>query len=431
MNQPWAFIATCDLVAHVRGRSGPFPKVIESGEGVGWVPADLATSAFGGIADGNAFGALGDLRLVPDAQATAIFPPTYADGASTRFYLAHQRNIDGSPWAQCPRTFLDNAIDALDRDFDIQVMVSFEHEFALSHADGSKIGGLPFGFDAYRNVDQFSQELLLILNENGFDPETFLPEYGSGQFEVTLGPAPARVAADRAIMLREIVRDTAKRFQLVATFAPLLGPDLVGNGVHVHLSLWRNGSPITYAESRPGNLSVEAESACAGILEHARAIVALTAPSQISFFRLQPHRWSAGGICVAKQNREALLRICPQITIKSNDVTKTFNIEYRAADATANPWIVLGTLIHAMREGLSGKLTIDHIVDEELEGSANVVSMPTTLVEALEALDKDETVKSWFDPVLLKTFIEIRANEAQELDSLTPEERCARYVSVY
>lgn len=431
MNQPWAFIATCDLVGHVRGRSGPFPKIIESGEGVGWVPADLAISAFGGIAPDNAFGALGDLRLVPDAQASAIFPATHPDGASTRFYLAHQRNIDGSPWASCPRTFLDSAIDRLDRDFDIQVMVSFEHEFALSRADGSAIGGLPFGFDAYRNIDQFSQDLLATLNDNGFDPETFLPEYGSGQFEVTLGPAPAKVAADRAIILREIVRDTAKRFELIATFAPLLGPDLVGNGVHVHISLWRNGSPITYAQSRPGNLSVEAEAACAGILEHARAIVALTAPSQISFFRLQPHRWSAGGICVAKQNREALLRICPQVTIKSNDVTKAFNFEYRAADATANPWIVLGTLIYAMHEGLSSKLSIPHVIDEELEQAANVVAMPSSLEEALAALDSDETVKSWFDPVLLQTFISIRASEEQELHSLTPEERCARYASVY
>jgi len=157
----------------------------------------------------------------------------------------------------------------------------------------------------------------------------------------------------------------------------------------------------------------------------------LTAPSQISFFRLQPHRWSAGGICVAKQNREALLRICPQVTIKSNDVTKAFNFEYRAADATANPWIVMGALIHAMHEGLSNKLSIAHVIDEEIEQSANVVAMPSSLEEALAALDSDETVKSWFDPVLLQTFISIRASEEQELHSLTPEERCARYVSVY
>ena len=431
MNQPWAFIATCDLVGHVRGRSGPFPKIIESGEGVGWVPADLAMSAFGAIASPNAFGALGDLRLVPDAQATAIFPSTYEDGASTRFYLGHQRNIDGTPWGACPRTFIDTAIAKLEKDFDIDVMASFEHEFALHNSDGSEIGGLPFGFDAYRNVDAFGQELLAILNDNGFDPETFLPEYGSGQFEVTLAPAPARIAADRAIMLREIVRDTAKRFDLTATFAPLLGPDRVGNGVHVHLSLWRNGTPITYAADRPGNLSFDAEHAFAGILDHARAIVALTAPSQISFYRLQPHRWSAGGICIAKQNREALLRICPQVTIKSADVTKSFNVEYRAADATANPWLVLGTLINAMHEGLTKKSPIATIIDQELEESTQVNSMPSTLDEALEALNNDEIVQSWFDPILLQTFIGIRASEAQELDPLTPDERCTRYVSVY
>ena len=431
MNQPWAFIATCDLVSHARGRSAPYPKVLQSGAGVGWVPADLAMSAFGGIADNNAFGALGDLRLVPDASTEVSFPSVNPDLPPTRFFLANQRNIDGTPWGACPRTYIEDAIAKMEKDFNIQVMASFEHEFALRYVDGRKISGLPFGFDAYREVEEFGVALISILTDHGFEPETFLPEYGSGQFEVTVAPALALVAADRAILLREIVRDTAKRFGLVASFAPLLAPDSVGNGVHVHLSLWRGGKPITYSAGRPGDLSVEAENAFAGILDHAQAIVALTAPSQISFMRLQPHRWSAGGICIAKQNREALLRICPQVKSAKQDLAKTFNIEYRAADATANPWIVLGTLLNAMHDGLKRALPISHIVDEELEESAHVTTMPSSLESALEFLAKDLTLQSWFNSEMLQTFIGIRANEAAEMNGLTPTERCARYVSVY
>jgi glutamine synthetase len=113
------------------------------------------------------------------------------------------------------------------------------------------------------------------------------------------------------------------------------------------------------------------------------------------------------------------------------DLAKTFNIEYRAADATANPWIVLGTLINAMHDGLKRALPIAHIIDEEIEGSAHVTAMPTSLESALEYLAKDLIVQSWFNSEMLQTFIGIRSNEAAEMNGLTPTERCARYVSVY
>ena len=431
MPEKWAFIATCDLVAHVRGRSAPYQQLIERESGVGWVPADLAMSAFGTVASPNAFGALGDLRLIPAFSTAVTIAAEKTEREPAIFILANQRNSDGTPWESCPRSFLENAIEQLKESCSIEILASFEHEFVLTNADGTHIGGLPFGFDAYRNVEEFSSTLIAELSSNGFEPESFLPEYGSGQFEVTIAPAPALIAADRAIILREIVRDTAKRVGLRATFAPLVSPDSVGNGVHVHFSLWRDGQAITYDESAPAGLSALAMNACAGILKHAEALIALTASSQISFLRLQPHRWSAGGICIAKENREALLRICPQIKIANHNPSKSFNIEYRAADATANPWIVLGSLIHAMRTGLEANLILDQVIDSEIEGIEGVRPLPVNLEHALSFLERDVVVQSWFDPILLSTFLGIRASEAHELVDLTPAERCTRYVSVY
>ena len=431
MSEQWAFIATCDLVAQVRGRSAPYQKIVSNGGGVGWVPADLAMNAFGPIADPNPFGSLGDLRLIPDLSTEITFPITEPLHTATKLILANQRNPDLSPWRSCPRTFLENAIARMDSEFGIEVMASFEHEFALTNKDGSKIAGLPFGFDSYREVEGFGTELIEMLSTNGFDPESFLPEYGKGQFEVTIAPTSALIAADRAILLREIVRDMAKRHNMVASFAPLIAPDSVGNGVHVHLSLWRDGKPLTYEAGQPGDLSPLSQRAFAGILHHAQALVALTAPSQISFLRLQPHRWSAGGICIAKENREALLRICPQIKFAHESQAKSFNVEYRAADATANPWIVLGSLIHAMVEGLTTDTPVDRVIDAELDSTDGIIPVPHTLEEALEYLSRDTVVQNWFDADLLSTFIGIRASEAASMKDLTPEERCARYVSVY
>lgn len=431
MSEQWAFIATCDLAAQVHGRSAPYQKTVANGGGVGWVPANLAMNAFGPIADPNPFGSLGDLRLIPDLTTEVTFLTTEPLQRATKLILANQRNPDLSPWRSCPRTFLEDAIIRMSSEFGIDVVASFEHEFVLTNKDGSVVAGLAFGFDSYREVDSFGTELIKILTINGFDPESFLPEYGKGQFEVTIAPAAALIAADRAILLREIVRDTAKRHNLVATFAPLVTPDSVGNGVHVHLSLWKNGEPLTFAAGEPGGLSPIAQRAFAGILKHAQALVALTAPSQISFMRLQPHRWSAGGICIAKENREALLRICPQIKFAHEKPAKSFNVEYRAADATANPWIVLGCLIHAMVEGLITNIPVDRVIDSELDATDDVMSLPHSLDEALDFLSRDSVMQNWFDSDLLSTFIGIRASEAASLKDLTPEERCARYVSVY
>lgn len=431
MAEQWAFIATCDLAAQVRGRSAPYQKIVANGGGVGWVPADLAMNAFGPIADPNPFGSLGDLRLIPDLSTEVTFLTTEPLQSASKLILANQRNPDLSPWRSCPRTFLENAITRMGKEFGIDVVASFEHEFVLTNKDGSAVAGLAFGFDSYRAVEFFGTELIEILTINSFEPESFLPEYGKGQFEVTIAPAPALIAADRAILLREIVRDTAKRHNLMATFAPLVAPDSVGNGVHVHLSFWKNGEPLTFAQGQPGDLSPMAQRAFAGILKHAQALVALTAPSQISFMRLQPHRWSAGGICIAKENREALLRICPQIKFTGEIQAKNFNVEYRAADATANPWITLGCLIHAMVEGLITDIPVDRVVAGELDATDGVIPLPRSLEEALEFLSQDIVLQSWFDSDLLSTFISIRASEAASLKDLTSEERCTRYVSVY
>jgi hypothetical protein len=103
---------------------------------------------------------------------------------------------------------------------------------------------------------------------------------------------------------------------MAATFSPILDADGSGSGVHIHFSLRdQRGTSVLYDPARPGRLSSLGAKFCAGILTHARALSAWTAPSPVSFIRLAPHRWSSGGIFLAERNREALLRICPTTSI--------------------------------------------------------------------------------------------------------------------
>ncbi len=423
---PFAFMATNDLVAITRGRAMPLED-INFATGVGWVPADLAVTAMGGVAHDNPFGALGDLRLVPDATTEAIFEGMRG-GLPVHMFIADQVRIDGQPWECCPRTQLKKAVTELKDRHGLELSVSFEHEFIVTRNDGRALTGSPMAFDSLREIEPFGSDLSKAFAIAGVPLENWLPEYGAGQFEYTNPPADPVTAADRAVITRELVRDVAARNDLRASFAPLPNPDGVGNGVHIHFSIRRDGKPASFDADGLGRMTVEMQSAAVGILEHARGLLAFTAPSQISFLRLTPHRWSAGGVCVGDQNREALLRICP--IPAGADPEKLYNLEYRAADATANPWLALAAMIHAMIDGLDRGLVLDRVVVGEVEDSGADM-LPATLDEAIDALRADTIMNTWFASDLVATHIGIREAEKNSVAHLDDTGKCALYGNVY
>jgi glutamine synthetase len=435
-----AFIATCDLVAITRGRSVRARELEQRRRtGVGWVPADLALTTFGDIADPNPFGSLGDIRLIPDGASASL--PAIGSRPATEVVLASIVEPDGTPWACDPRTALVDAVAALDAT-GIHLRVAFEQEFLLL-GPGGRLGPTPegvpvpppFSVDAFRAAEPFGSELVAALVAAGLEPENWLPEYGAGQFEITVAPADPVTAADRAILVRALVRDLAAAHGLRASFVPLLRPDAVGNGVHVHLSLWDDdGRPVTL--DADGDLTTPAGRFAAGILAHAPAIVGWTASSVISSMRLAPHRWSSAAAFLGRQNREALLRICPVVTIGSDGLAGA-NLEFRAADATANPWLVLAVLVRAGLDGLRRELPSPAVLDLELEAldeagreRFGVRPIPRTQAEALAAVEADEVALGWFAPDLVATHLGIRRTEAAILGGLEPEEQCRRYADV-
>ena len=412
-----------DLSAITRGRAFALPELAERlPVGVGWVPANAALTAFGGIADPNPWGSVGDVRLLPDPE-TEVRIADLPGVSPLHFFQCDVVNLDGTGWPACPRVFLKRVVKEFADETGLQVVAAFEHEFYLRSAAAPAPLGAPFSLEAFRQADRFGPLLVGSLRAAGLEPHTFLPEYGFGQFEVTCEPAPAVRAADRAVAVREVVRDVARSVGWRATFTPVLEPGLPANGVHVHLSFVdRAGRLAAYDAAGNHGASQVATNFAGGVLEHLPALCAFAAPSMISYLRLTPHNWSAS-LARVGNDREAAVRI-PGIW--SGGLTAEpgaqFNLEFRFPDAAACPHLLLALLMSA---GLQGIRDRTEPATDAGEG------LPDSLEAALSALDEDQTARSWLPPELLETYLAIKTTEIDHLRDRSAIEACGVYLDIY
>lgn len=424
------FVATSDIAARTKGRAMRLAD-FDDGTSLGWVPANLGIGPLGHIVDDIPFGSHGDLRLLPDlASRTRIDGIPGAHPVTIMF--ADLVETDGTPWSACPRTFLRRAVEELEREHGLRVRCAFEHEFVDMAETGEHH---PFSFAGFRRLEPIGSELMTILDRAGIEPETWLPEYGQHQFEVTLGPTDPVTAGDRAILVRDIVYDLFAAHGREASFAPVVSPGTGNNGVHVHFGLSDlEGRPIAYDADRPGRLSALAGSFAAGIIRHAPALTALFAPLVTSYERLRPHSWSTARAFLGVQNREALLRICPTNEIDGRDPAPQLHLEFRGSDIGANPWLLVGALLRAGMQGLREGLEAPPLVIGELDldgAHRELPRLPESLDEALDCLLADDIVTGWFDPAFLATFEAIKRDESVFVRGRPLAEQCEVYTRVY
>jgi glutamine synthetase len=440
-------LVCCDLGAIVRGRALPVSDLdAHLAAGVGWVPANHALTPLGPLAEPNPFGSTGDLRLLPDVHTRVRVESGAGTGAGAlELVLCDLVETGGAPWECCTRTFLRDALAELRDELGVVLEASFEHEFQLlpepttSSAPDGPLPPAPFSLEAQRRAEPFAAAVMGALAEAGVQPERFFAEFASHQFEIPVQPTEGLAAADRAVVLREVVREVARRNELRATFTPLLSPAEAGNGVHIHLNLLdASGRSALYDAARPGCLSELGERFAAGILLHARALSALTAPSPVSATRLAPHHWSAGAVCLGQRNREALLRLPPLVSLGGGDPAGQLRLEYRGADAAANPHLALGAIVRAGLDGVRAGLPAPPILDRDpaqLDATEaaryGVGALPASLQESLRALAEDGTARGWMTPLLYEAHVAVKRFEVAAAADWDVEEVCRRYALVY
>jgi len=435
---PMTTIVTTDLIGVTRGRSFPTDELdAYQVAGCGWVPANSALTPQDIIASSNPWGAYGDLRLVPDlsSRVTVNNGPD-ADAPALDFIHGDIRETDGRPWGACPRTLLRNEVERYRDELGLQINAAFEHEFNL---DSGAAEHLAFSLEAQRQGAGFGGWLLSALRAGGVEPEMFLPEYGKHQYEITCRPALGVAAADRAVNVREITREIARQMGLNLSFAPKTAEHAVCNGVHLHVSLQdMAGQPVMYDAGTANGLSTLGQHWAAGVLHYLPALCAFTAPTPVSYERLQPHHWSASYACLGQRNREAALRICPTVSLGGKSVAMQYNLEFRAMDATASPHLAMAALLIAGRLGIEQRLALNAITDEipdslneEQRQARGIVALPASLSRALDCLRNSEALIEALPSALLDTYFALKTEELTLTEQLSPADLCEHYARLY
>jgi glutamine synthetase len=427
----------CDNGGIVRGKVVSVEHLAERMRtGVGLTVAMQAMNSLDELQAVEGMGPVGEIRLVPDPATFTVLP--YAPRSAAM--LVDHVGLDAAPYEACPRQFLHRMVGRL-AERGLELRAAVENEFTLARLEEGRPvpldATLCFATTGMTAAAEIVDALVAALDAQDIPLAQYYPELGHGQHELSVLPRPAVAAADTQVLVRETIRGVAASFGLLASLAPKPWPDQAGNGAHIHFSVWAAGSDTNRFHDPAGRfgLSTLAEQFVAGILDHVPALLALTAPSFNSFARLQPQYWSSAYTCWGPDNREATVRVP---SVFWGDEAATTNLEYKPADASANPYLAFGGLIAAGLDGVErglvppSPITIDPatLSDEERDGGA-IARYPTSLAAALDRLEADNVLRAALGAPLARSYLAVRRSEWDAYSAADEEFAYANHFSKY
>ena len=376
----------------------------------------------------------GDLRLYPDLDGLVPLAgqPGWAWAPVDRI------TQDGEVHPACTRTLLRHLVSAAAAG-GVTVRASIEVEFALALPGDAEFEpaclGPAYGMTKLVQQSEFSVDLLRALAAEGIEVDQFHPEYAPGQYEVSVGAVDPVAAADRSVLVRQTVRAVARRHGLRVSFAPAVLAGGVGNGGHLHLSVWRDGRNLHAGGDGRLGMTAEAEGFLAGIVEQLPALAALLTPSPSSYLRLQPSRWAGVFAAWGHENREAGVRA---ITGSVGNRDRAANLEVKCVDLAANPYLALTGVLAAgldgMRRGLRPAPPVSGDpagLDPDELAERGIRRLPESLAEALVAFEGSGLLREALGDVLVDAVIAVRRGELARVEQLTPEGIAEAYRWVY
>ena len=377
-----------------------------------------------------------DMYLRPDLDTFVIFPWRPQQGKVARL-ICDVYMPDGTPFEGDPRYILKKAINKA-KDMGYTMNVGPECEFFLFEVDNDgnptlktndkgsyfDLGPIDLGENARR-------DMTLALEDMGFEIETSHHEVAAGQNEIDFKYADALVTADNIATFKYVVKSIAQRHGLYATFMPKPLHGVNGSGMHINISLIKDGKNAFYNEEDELGLSSVAYNFIAGVLKHIKEICPITNPLVNSYKRLVPDYEAPVYITWSAKNRSPLIRV-PSAREEGT------RIELRSPDPSSNPYLVLACLLLAGLEGIKYNLEPPKCVDKNIfdlnreeRKRENIESLPESLHEAVAYMQKSDLVKEALGKNTFEYYIRAKEVEWDNYRTQVHQWEITSYLSKY
>ncbi|MDF2513330.1 MAG: glutamine synthetase, type [Herbinix sp.] len=357
-----------------------------------------------------------DMFLYPDLDTYVTFPWRPQQGKVARL-ICDVYDTERKPFKGDPRYALKKVIDEaaeLGYTFDVGPELEFflfqleengnPTTITNERAGYFDLGPLDFGENARR-------DMVLTMEEMGFKIDASHHEVAPAQHEIDIKYTDALTAADSVMTFKLVARTIAKRHGLHATFMPKPNYGVDGSGMHINVSLKKDGKNIFDDPSDKLGLSNEAYQFIAGIMKHMESMTAITNPLVNSYKRLVPNYEAPVYIAWSASNRSPLIRI-------PAGRGSAARIELRSPDSAANPYLALAVCLAAGLDGIKNKLTPPDSVDKNLFNLSKeerevlgIKSLPSTLAEAIEKMEHCDFVHEVLGEHISKKYIEAKRSE--------------------
>jgi len=358
--------------------------------------------------------------------------------------------VAGEPFDACPRQVLKRAVARLsNRHWTLKIGI--EPEFFLLRREGDRwvpadardrLAKPSYDLKSVARQMPFLRELHDALERCGLDVLQLDHEDAHGQYEVNFAYAHVLASADHLMLFKLAAQAIAERHGMVFSMMPKPFADQPGSGMHCHVSLWEgrndNERNVFLPHRSDGSLDPGAllspigRQFVGGVIAHAGALTALAAPTVNSYKRLTVGEsitgttWAPAYVAQGYNNRTALVR------------TLAGRFEWRAPDASANPYLMLAGLIAAGLDGIERELdTGPDCTDDLFEltlaqiRERGIALLPQSLGEALDALEADAVVTAALGETLAREFVALKRNEALAHARHVSDWELERYVTAF
>ena len=377
-----------------------------------------------------------DQYLWPDLDTFAILPWRPQYGKVARL-ICDVHNPDGTPFVGDPRGVLKRAL-ARAGELGLTFNAGPELEFFLFQTDED---GRPttktsdeagyFDLGPLDHGESTRREICLCLEEMGFEIEASHHEVAAGQHEIDFKYTEALQAADNIMTFKLAVKTLAQKNGLHATFMPKPVCGAAGSGMHVNMSLFRDGQNAFYDPADPRKLSLLAYQFIAGLLDHVQGFCAVTNPLVNSYKRLVPGYEAPCYLAWSASNRSALIRI-PAARGQST------RVELRNPDPACNPYLALALCLTAGLDGIERGLEAPAEITENIFAmdaatrlANGIDNLPGSLEEAVCALESDELMAAALGEHVFPRYVEGKMREWDEYRTQVTDWELARYMIQY